>query len=149
VVNREFIYVPRYKDKAFLTQRYVENGFSIAQIADEIRSSKDVVRKSLMRFGIPIREARHHHGNPSQARYGRQVRKGREVDHQIEQRTVEAVKELHAQRLSLRQIAKVLNQMKVPTKSRGKSWHPQMVKRILDFYLKNSSDTQKDAHVSG
>lgn len=88
-----------------------------------------------MRFGIPIREPRHHHGNPSRPKYGRQIRKGREVDHQVERRTIDAIKELHVQKLSLRQIAKVLNQMKIPTKCRGKSWHPQMVKRILDFYL--------------
>lgn len=132
LVNREFRYIPFFKDKSFLTQKYVQEGLSIAQIAEEIRSSKDAVRKGLARFGIPIREPRRHHGNPSQARYGRQVRKGREVDHQVEQRTVDAIKELHAQKLSLRQIAKILTQMKIPTKCRGKSWHPQMVKRILD-----------------
>lgn len=135
LVNQEFNFIPLYKNKSFLTQKYVQEGLSIAQIADEIRSSKDAIRKGLMQHNIPIREPRNHHGNPSQARYGRQVRKGREVDHQVEQRTIQAIKELHSQKLSLRQIAKILNQMKVPTKCRGKSWHPQMVKRILDYNL--------------
>ena len=33
--------------------------------------------------------------------------------------------------LGLRAIARCLEQMKVPTKSQGKKWHPEMVKRIL------------------
>lgn len=33
--------------------------------------------------------------------------------------------------LSLRQIAKFLDHIGVPTKCRGKKWHPEMIKRIL------------------
>ncbi|MBT4792006.1 MAG: hypothetical protein HON90_10575, partial [Halobacteriovoraceae bacterium] len=35
--------------------------------------------------------------------------------------------------LSLRAIARCLDEMKVPTKQRGKKWHPEMVRRILDL----------------
>jgi hypothetical protein len=34
--------------------------------------------------------------------------------------------------LSLRAIARCLDQMKVPTKMKGKKWHPEMVERICD-----------------
>ncbi|MFZ8934289.1 MAG: recombinase family protein [Bacteriovoracaceae bacterium] len=35
------------------------------------------------------------------------------------------------EKLSLSAIARCLKEMKIPTKKRGKSWHPQMIKRIL------------------
>ena len=134
VASKEFIYVPLYKNKAFLTQKYVTEGCSVAQIAEEICSSKDAVRNGLIGFGIPIREPRQHHGHPSQPRYGQLMNHGRAVPHLTEQRTVQAISEMHQQGLSLRQIARILTQMKIPTKCRGRSWHPQMVKRVLDTH---------------
>ena len=35
--------------------------------------------------------------------------------------------------MSLRQIADFLSAIGVPTKKRGKKWHPQMIKRILEI----------------
>ena len=43
----------------------------------------------------------------------------------------EAVLEMRRQKLSLRQIALFLTKIGAPTKQRGVSWHPQMVKRLL------------------
>jgi hypothetical protein len=45
---------------------------------------------------------------------------------------VNSIKQMKAEGLSLRAIARCLDLMKVPTKMRGKKWHPEMVKRILD-----------------
>jgi SOS response regulatory protein OraA/RecX len=89
------------------------------------------VRNGLERFGIEIREKSQHHGNPAQEKYGQRKVKKSLVDHKVEQRTIEAIAQMKDEGLSLRAIARCLNQMKVPTKKRGKSWHPEMVRRVL------------------
>ena len=71
------------------------------------------------------------HGHPAQPKFGEKIRKGKAVPHQVEQRVVETVKKLRAEGLTLRKIAEILDEMKVPTKQRGKKWHPEMIKRIL------------------
>lgn len=38
---------------------------------------------------------------------------------------------MRSQGMSLRSIAKTLNELKVPTKNKGKKWHPEMVRRVL------------------
>lgn len=124
-------HIPLYKGKSFLTRKYLEEGLSIAQIAALCFASKEAVRSQLIAFDIPLREPHKPHGRPAQPRYGEKVVKDQLVSHQAEQRAVDAILEMSAQGLSLRQISKVLNQMKVPTKCRGKSWHPEMVKRII------------------
>ena len=48
-----------------------------------------------------------------------------------EARVVKAITDMRSQGMSLRQIAAVLSQIGVPTKCRGRGWHPQMVARIL------------------
>ncbi|MBI3294034.1 MAG: recombinase family protein [Deltaproteobacteria bacterium] len=45
---------------------------------------------------------------------------------------IDAVMDMKAQGLSLRQIASFLDKVGVPTKRRGKAWHPEMVNRILE-----------------
>ncbi|PIU01301.1 MAG: hypothetical protein COT74_02020 [Bdellovibrionales bacterium CG10_big_fil_rev_8_21_14_0_10_45_34] len=131
VVNTEFSYIPAYNDPLFLHQKYTLENLSIAQISRLIGSSKEAVRRGLERYQIPIREKSRHHGNPSQPRYGQKVVKGRSTEFKAEQRVITAIQEMKAQGLSLRQIAKVLDQMGISTKCRGKKWHPEMVKRVL------------------
>lgn len=79
IVNKEFIYIPVFKNKAFLTQKYVTEGLSIQQISEQIGSSKEAVRSALIGFESPVREACQHHGRPSQPPYGQRVIQGRAV----------------------------------------------------------------------
>lgn len=116
---------------SFLEQKYVVERLSIAQISELCFSSKAAIRANLLRFKIPIRELGKPHGRPSQPRYGKKIVNGHEVEHKHEARITATVCELHRQGLSLRSIAKVLSDMKIPTKCRGKSWHPEMIKRLL------------------
>ncbi|MEZ4750363.1 MAG: recombinase family protein [Bdellovibrionota bacterium] len=106
-------------------------GLSLAQIAAEIFSSKEAVRAALKRFNIPSREPHKPHSRPSQPRYGKQIRSGKVSPHLAELQMIQTIMELRRQGLTLRKIAEVLTSMGVPTKKRGKSWHPQMIKRIL------------------
>lgn len=77
--------------------------------------------------GVALREPHQNHGRPSQPRYGQKRRGGHAVPHQAEQRVIKAVTQMKGQGLGLRQIARLLTQMGVPTKCRGKGWHPEMV----------------------
>lgn len=94
-------------------------------------SSKEAIRSALHVNNIEVRERGQHHGNPSQLKYGMKRKAKNSVIHQGEQRTVDTVRQMRDEGLSLRAIARCLNQMKVPTKNRGVKWHPEMVRRIL------------------
>ena len=105
---------------------------SVKQIASEIMSSTSTVRKWLLHFRIELRSKSQHHGNPAQVKFGQKRKLGKLEDHQREQRVIKMVKHLRDQGLSLRAIAKTLNELKVPTKNQGKKWHPETIIRILD-----------------
>lgn len=121
------------KTKEFLTQEYIKEGLSIQQIADEISSSRSFVWDALKRFEIPIRSRSEGQkkGRKSQTRYGVRMVNGFETSHLGEQRVIVAAKEMYEQGLSLRKVAQILTKMGAPTKCRGRSWHPEMVSRIL------------------
>jgi len=117
----------------FLHQKYVVQGLSLAQIAVEICSSKDAVRRGLIEGGINIREPHlPHHGRESQPAFGRRRVKGSTVEVQVESRVIKAILDLKARGMGLREIARTLSQIGVPTKAKGKGWHPQMLKRIIE-----------------
>jgi len=90
------------------------------------------VRNGLIKHGIEIREKSQHHGNPAQPKYGKRKVKKSLVEHKTEERTIEAITQMKEEGLSLRAIARCLNQMKVPTKKRGSRWHPEMIRRVLN-----------------
>jgi IS30 family transposase len=127
----EFIHTPPYKDKVFLHEKYVQEGLSLAQISSQICSSKEAVRKGLVRAGIQLRESHQPHGRSAQVRYGERRVKDKPQPHMAEKRVIKTIMDMRAQGMSLRQIAQFLSQIGVPTKCRGKSWHPEMIKRIL------------------
>ena len=91
-----------------------------------------------MSFGIPIREAHHSHGNPSQPKFGQLVRSEQLISNRAEQKVIDAVHDLKGKGMGLRQIARTLTQLGIATKGRGKAWHPEMVKRILVSETKQS-----------
>lgn len=127
----DFRITPPYRDPSLLHQKYVIEGLSIAQIADQFSSSKEAVRKGILRAGIAVREAHLPHGRPSQPRYGQKLNNCKLAGHKAEHRVVEAIMEMRANKMGLRQIARCLSQMGVPTKCRGQKWHPEMVQRII------------------
>lgn len=127
----EFYHTPPYKDRVVLHQKYIVEGLSIRQIASQFLSSKEAIRIALHEHGIPLRKKSLPHGRPSKSKYGENIIKGKLQNYVPEQRIIKAIKEMKSQGLSLRQIAKNLSTMKIPTKENGKKWHPEMVKRIL------------------
>jgi hypothetical protein len=122
---------PDYKNHDFLRQKYVEERLSIKQISRLTASSKDSVRKGLRAAGIAIRQHGLHHGHPAQPRFGKRIQKGRETDFKAEQKVVGVIQEFRDQKMTLRQISHALTKLGVQTKCRGRSWHPEMVRRVL------------------
>lgn len=127
----EFKHTPLYRNRDVLHQKYVVEKLSIRQIAKEITSSKEAIRANLIRFGIPLREKSKPHGRPAQVPFGMRKVKGKLVAFKKELNVKEAVLEMRKQGMGLRVIARALSQLKIPTKEKGKAWHPQMVKRLL------------------
>ncbi len=94
-------------------------------------SSKESIWSALIKSNIFLRDKDQHHGSPSQLKFGVERKALSSVEHKAEQRTVDIVRQMKAEGLSLRGIARYLNQMKVPTKNKGMKWHPEMVRRII------------------
>lgn len=115
----------------FLQENYIKKGLSLAQIARLTFSSKSGVQAALKRQGIPLRAPHKNHGKTAQIRYGKRLWGGRIKDHLIEKRVIKAILQFHEQGMTLRDIADTLTNLGIPTKCQAKSWHPEMVKRIL------------------
>lgn len=86
----------------------------------------------LIHAGIPLRERSQPHGRQSQVKFGQRRVNGQVMEFKKEQKIIQSAKQMLTQGLSLRQIAKNLSAMGVPTKCNGKKWHPEMVRRILE-----------------
>lgn len=87
----QFFHIPQHKNATFLKEKYVKNGWSIAQIATEISSSTSTVRDALIRIGVSIRQPNLPHGNPAQPRFGQKKKRKLLVTHKAEQRAIEAI----------------------------------------------------------
>ena len=79
-------------------------------------SSKAYVRKELLKASIKLRSKSHHNGNPSQVKFGQRIVKKKLVDSRVEQRVIDAVRKMRDEVLTLRAIARCLDEMKVSTK---------------------------------
>ena len=134
VDSLEFQHTYPYHNTVVLHQKYIVEGLSIRQIAEEFLSSREAVRMGLINAGIPLREACKPHGRQSQPKFGERRLNGMVVEYKQEQKVIRAAIQMQEQGLSLRQIAKNLSTMGIPTKCDGKKWHPEMVKRILDSF---------------
>jgi len=101
------------------------------QIAREISSSKTGVRQALIRFGIPPRKQGQSSNRAHNLPFGKRAIKGKVVDHEGEKRVIESVLKMHREGLSNCAIARVLTEMKVPTKLQGRKWHHEIVRQII------------------
>jgi hypothetical protein len=127
----DFIFEALWKDKDFLHQKYVLEGLSIAQIAGQILSSREAVRMGLIEHGIKRTPQGKPRQKPAQLPYGYRLSDGVMVPHLGEQRVVSSIRKMSDDSLSYRKICEFLTSVGVPTKNRGQSWHPEMIRRIL------------------
>ena len=124
-----------WKDPILLHKKYVVLGFSLKQIADEFFCSKNTVRSALLKASVPLR-GRQEKGRSSNPRYGTRATEGYRIDDKPEQRVIQTVLEMHRDGISFLKIAKFLTGAGVPTKTRRKKWHSEVIRQI---YLNNST----------
>jgi hypothetical protein len=128
----DFILTVPWRSKTFLEEKYVKNGRSIAQIAEETLSSRAAVRDALIEFGISLKKQGKSGLRPAQVPYGYRRSDGLLVPHLGEQRVIQSVRKMSKDGLSYRQICDFLTSIGVPTKNRGKGWQPEMIRRLLN-----------------
>ncbi|MFZ4405398.1 MAG: hypothetical protein ACOYOK_14965, partial [Pseudobdellovibrionaceae bacterium] len=68
----DFIYIQPWRSRTFLEEKYLKNGRSIAQIAQETLSSRAAIRDALIKFGIPLKKQGKPGLRPAQVPYGYQ-----------------------------------------------------------------------------
>ena len=118
-------------NEAVLHQKYVLEKRSLRQIAREFASSKTAVRQALVRFGIPLNNKGSSVNRVHALPFGKRCVNGIVVQHKGEQQVIRSILKMHREGLSNCAIARVLTEMKVPTKQQGKAWHHEMVRLIL------------------
>lgn len=117
--------------KSFLHQKYVIEGLSSREIAAQVFSSRATVTKYLNRYGIPLKKiTRRETGKMA---YGYRQHGGKSVVFKKEAEIVEQIKSHRESGYSYQKIADILNDMKVPTKTKGKRgfWYSKVVRQIL------------------
>jgi len=130
-----------FRDKFLLHQKYIVEGLSTRQIAELFFSCKNTVKRYLEKYGIPIREESKHHGRNSVIKFGERRLHGKVIQNRTEQRTINAILKMSERGMTGYEIAEFLNTMKVLTKQKGKRWHYQTVRKILDretTFVKNT-----------
>jgi len=124
--------IPRSLSKSFLWQKYALEMNSVSQIAREISSAKETVRRYLTLWDIPLRPTDSKQRlNKGQVGFGEKRVKALIQQNKQELAVIEKMKALRGQGFSYWKIAEILNSMKVPTKSRKAKWQAATVMKIL------------------
>jgi transposase len=123
--------VPAYKKPDVLRQKYLEEGLTVKQISVLLGCGPTTIKKQLRHFNIKkseIQEVRH----KANLKYGQKLITGQIHEHKQETHIMQAILDMYQnQALSVTAIARLLTQMKVPTKKRGKGWDHSVVIDIL------------------
>ncbi|MEI8346350.1 MAG: recombinase family protein [Pseudomonadota bacterium] len=103
-------------------------GNSFKEIADQIFSSRQSVKKYLVRFGIPLRmEDRRITGSHV---FGFKKRNRRAVPNSKEQEIINRIGSLKNKGFSYEKIAEILNVVGIGTKKKA-IWYPKTVRQVL------------------
>ena len=100
------------------------------EIAEEFSYSKTHVRDLLLKYNIPLRKRSERYSSRCLT-YGKRRVSCKVVDHKGELRTIDTIKQMYSEGLSVSAIARFFNTMKVPTKQQGKGWHHHTIAQIL------------------
>jgi len=117
-----------------LHQKYVVEGATTAQIANELLCSKSAIRAALLRANIPL-QGKGRGSRTGQVALGIKVTRGRLVQCGAEEKVIQTIADLRRDGLSFDKIAAVLTRVGVPTKTRRRKWNGGCVRAI---YLRHS-----------
>jgi len=117
------------RSKSYLLNLYLRQKLSKREIARQLNVSHSAVIEALRKAGI--------HGNilngnkrKGQIPFGYDYKDGKFIKNQKEQEAIRLIKQLRANGLSLRGIAKELNKNLIPTKNNG-IWQANTIRKIL------------------
>jgi hypothetical protein len=116
-----------YKNKSFLYQKYVVEGFFCQEIADNIFSARTTVLKYLKEFGIEVRGTGSNQRRKRGLAFGAKVQARKVVEYKKERQAIERMVSLRGQGYSYQKIADILNTVNVPTKTRKGEWSRKQV----------------------
>ena len=117
-----------YKSKAYLHQKYIVEGLSCQQIADNAGCARTSVLKFLKEFGFETKKPGSNLNRKRGLAYGQY---SGERNHKRELENIKKMRELRGKGFSYEKIASVFNSMKIPTKTRRGKWHRKTVQSIL------------------
>ena len=118
-------------NEAVLLQKYAIEKRSLRQSAAEFASSKTAIRAALVRFKIPLRVTGKSPNRTHNLPFGKRCVGGIVVDHKRERQIISSILKMHREGLSNCAIARVLTEMRAPTKQQGRAWHHEMVRQVL------------------
>jgi hypothetical protein len=127
----KFFRLPDYKNPIVLHQNYIEKGLSVKQMSVLLGCCETTIKKQLRHFNIKKKEVREvrHKGN---LKYGQKLISGKVSQHKQEANITKAIVDMYLEEgLAVTAIARLLTQMKIPTKKRGKKWDHSVVIDIL------------------
>lgn len=129
----EFPVTPLYLNQEYLQQKYVTENLSADEVASEIGCAVSTVLKHLEKYGISVRESSENIRPKRHLPFGKKI-VGRSVEnHKREQEVLKQIKELRDQGHSYWKIAKILNTLKVRTKTGRGQWHARSVMATLNM----------------
>lgn len=117
--------------KDVLNQKYVVEKLTIGQIAKENLCSKATVSKYLHLYGFQVSKRGASLLNPPNPAYGERRYRKKIVKNHAEQQVITLILKLNKSGLSLRAIARMLNNMNVPTRRGDGKWHHEVIKSII------------------
>jgi hypothetical protein len=123
---------PLDADKAVLTQKYVDERLSTAEIAKLLGVARSAVLKYLKVHGIPLRHASMRRVAGRGLAYGKRILNRQEVAFKREQENMAKMRELRAKGFSYGKIAEVLNTLNIPTRTRKAAWQARTVWAVLN-----------------
>ena len=122
---------PPFRNKSFLYQKYVVEGLTCGEIAEQVFSARTTILKHLKLHGIPVRETGSNQKRKRGLSYGQKVQDRQIENHQREQENIKKMRELRDKGYSYWKIAEVFNTLKIPTKTRKGKWHAKTIHQIL------------------
>ena len=121
---------PAYQDEIVLHLNYLEKGLSVKEMSVLLGCKPTTIKFYLKRYGI--RKSEKYIRHRANLRYGEKLFKSKVQTHKTEERVKNAIVKMYSEKnLSLRAIADILNEMKVPTKKQGKAWGHSVIREIL------------------
>jgi predicted DNA-binding protein YlxM (UPF0122 family) len=117
-------------DDNYVQKQYCENGLNMTQIARLLNTSRHKIKASLVRSGVVFDLSWKQKEALRYKKFGYKRERKKTVEHKAEQRTINAIMEMINKGLSYQEIADILHQMKIPTKTSGKRWTRGMVRNI-------------------